>query len=104
MGKFVVHERCGQQLLPSLRGTKKPKPGRKGLADVAIIAETHSDGGTVLDRSEFSGKLGADDAQHLRGCGRGQGDDDRVEFVGLQSGGNDPTRAFALNSLHGVRW
>ena len=38
IGEFVVHKSCRQQSLPSLRGTRNPKPGERDLADISIVA------------------------------------------------------------------
>src|SRR5580698_1442504 len=100
MGKFVVNESRGQQLLAFAPRYQKSKAGRQSLAHIATIAETHGDRRTVLDRSQFGGKLGTNHAKHLRGCRSRQCDDDRVEGVRLHSRRNYPAFAFALHRLY----
>src|SRR4029077_7969771 len=81
MRELVVNESCRQQFLAFAAGHKKSKAGRKSLADLAVIAETYRDGGTVLDGGKFGGEFGTNHPKYVGGCGRGQSDDDGIELV-----------------------
>src|SRR5579863_1023511 len=109
MRKFVVDERGGQQALAFTARHEESETRRKRLAHSAIVAESHGDGRTVFDGTEFGGKFGAAHAKQAGSRVSGHGENDGVEFVGLESSGDDPALVVALDrerrriSEHGRR-
>src|SRR5579864_8202198 len=99
MREFVVYKGRGEQAFPFAAWNEESESGRKRLAYLEVVCESHRDGRAVLNRAEFGGEIPAHIPQDGARSRTRQCNNHSVEALGMCAKGNRPTSRFELNRL-----
>jgi hypothetical protein len=106
--KLVMDEGGGEHASAFAAGHEESETGRQGSTDSLIVSEGDGDRGTVADGGKFVCHGATGRTQERRGSRRGHSEDDSVEMIGVESGGNRPTPGLGYDGfdvdayLHGA--